>query len=139
MRSQCWCGCTEFRTVKEPPNSKHYAGLICVSCGRNNGWLPFPRAAYGTERFFEAVARIAEQAPALDEPPPRLEGTTKQVEWATKVRADMLARIERVIDMATFRAMRGIADASWWIANREATTLRQVRWPSAWYHEEASA
>jgi hypothetical protein len=62
--------------------------------------------------------RAARAATAHDDLYP-LEGTIKQVAWATRIRADLIAAAVRAGDHALVARLRQVRDATWFIANRD--------------------
>lgn len=67
---------------------------------------------------------------------PELKGSEKQISWARALRADMLAEAEAVLEDGLALAMRTIADATWWIANRDRVP-EDYRWPAEWSEAKA--
>jgi hypothetical protein len=106
----------------------HHAKLWCRSCERTVRWLPKPGPTPPPDEVF---LRAAAGAPAAGEALPALVGTVAQVEWAAKVRALLLRRIENELGHPPWLAARGIVTAGWWISNKDRRG-DQIRWPESW-------
>lgn len=103
------------------PDTQHYAEWWCSVCNRHCGWVPAPTVAI----------EDLELPPGLSERDrlPELVGTPKQVSFAELVRSHMLSRCSAFLPAQVVAAMRTIADASWWIANKDRD---EIRWPRTW-------
>jgi hypothetical protein len=118
MEACKYCGATDLLTQVEPAGSTHYARLACRSCGRLQRWLPRPTAP-----AVPAVARSLEDGPAL------LRGTPAQIGAAESIRGAMIRKARLAGLTRTLRVLYAVADASWFLANRERA-LDELRWPS---------
>lgn len=125
-----YCGSSDLTPIR-CATGPHHAKLTCDGCGRCVAFLPRPRGATSAEGF----RRAAEAAPARL---PDLLGTPRQVAFARTVRAEMLRGLQEALSPDAYRAMRGIADASWWIANK-GRKAEDLRWPADWFVPDASA
>jgi hypothetical protein len=114
-------------TVPGPHPGGHHAKLVCGACGRWLRWLPRPRPQTSAEGF----RRGSGLAPPDGRLPP-LAGTDRQVAYALTVRAGMLRRLRDALSPDAYRALRGIADAPWWLANRDRPA-EALRWPATWF------
>jgi hypothetical protein len=123
--TQCpHCGSRSILEVADP-GKRHYAQLICGACSRWIRWIPKPPPTIGT-----ADLRPPEPLPkgaAL----PSLKGTPKQVKFAESVRRDTLRRVWSAGHKDLARSMATIADAGWWLSNRDRP-LESVHFPSDW-------
>jgi hypothetical protein len=114
------CGST--LTAEVPcPGGPHHAKLACAGCGRFLRWLPRPDPGIPLSEL--AASLRSRPGPA------ELTGTPTQVRWARSIRDRMLSDARRSGDRDRAAVLAGIADASWFIANRNRPP-GEIRWPA---------
>lgn len=63
--------------------------------------------------------------------------SASQVNFATSVRARKLEEWEPDLDDSIYKALHGVNDAGFWLANKDADTA-SIRWPSSWVGQSAA-
>jgi hypothetical protein len=116
------CGSPDLIATPTPAGP-HHARLDCAA-GHFVKWLPRPVVP---------MDRLTLPPGIPDgEPLPALTGTPGQVAFAEKLRPKMLALTARFVAPEVVRAMRTIAESSWWIGNKDRQWVGEIRWPKEW-------
>lgn len=83
------------------------------------------------ERLVHCDVSELHNVPSYDEALIVLKGSPQQVSWAVKVRAEKLEEWQPDLPENIQKALKGIADATWWIANRSKDSSN-IGWPKSW-------
>ena len=115
------CKSTETKEILTPELS-HYGKIVCANCGCFQSWMPTPVTPLESVHF---------PAATKETPLTALKGSNPQISWAESLRPAMLAAAANMLPEAASSAMRLIAEASWWIANRDCDPTT-FKWPKEW-------
>lgn len=113
--------------MSEPAdNGPHYGRLTCLDCGVFLKWIGKPRTHWTGLELPEPWTPGTQL--------PELRGTPGQVRFADSVRRPILRRAWR--RGGAYRhlslCMATIDDATWWLANRLAPSVDEMKWPDSW-------
>jgi hypothetical protein len=111
------CSHTETRIVKLQ-NHQFWAREECVRCGKFLRWPKQP--ALDVQQLIAAIKQAHRPVP--------IQGSSKQIRWATKIRHTLITRFQHCAGAAIL--LESVHHSGWFIANRNAQRHQDITWPA---------